>query len=932
MVLTLLVSGQAAEEALDYDRDIASIFRSSCAGCHNDVEMEGEFTLETYAGLREGGDKGDPIEPGDPSGSYLIRVLTGESKPLMPPKDEPQLAESDLARLKAWIAAGAEGPEEDQSLLNHLVVPELPPAEGKMAPITAVALTMVEQGDQGPLRALGRYGTIEVVHEDGTLVRRIDGLPGKVNALQFTPDGTGLLAASGVTGLKGVAQLWDWRAGRLEAEYGGHRDVLYDAEVSPDGQWVATAGYDSLVRLWRRSDAALVAEMTAHQGAVFDLAFHPQSQILATASADETVKLWRVPDGLRLDTLSQPQGEQWAVDFTADGDHVIAGGADKRLHLWRLVSRSEPKLNPLMHARFAHESAVVRLMQVGDGGKLVSAAADGSIKVWSLPNLQEDHAYAPLSDVATALVSLPRGDAFLVGSMDGAVVRREMPTDVEVKGADSVAIEDRAETLSDALAKNRESLSLEEQEPNGRASEAMAISWPAEIQGSISEPGDEDIFRFRAVAGQSLSLSINAARSQSKLDSKIEILSRQGEPLEQVVLQATRESWLTFRGKDSDTSDDFRVHLWDQMELNEYLYANGEVVKLWLYPRGPDSGFKVYPGAGKRHTSFFTTALTHPLGEPCYIVEPRSPGSRLVPNGLPVFPIFWENDDDPLRRWGVDSQLWFDVPEDGDYLVRVTDVRGFGADNDYAYTLSIRDRRPAFEIKVGGKDPKVSPGSGRELSFAVERHEGFDGEVRIDVAGLPDGFTSSSPIFIEAGQRSALGVLRAASGAEEPGEEADQAVRLTASATVDGKEVVRDLGSLGDIQLGESAKLTVAIRPLSESGVAAESDAEPLEYLIRPGETISARVLAERHDFEGRIELGGDDSGRNLPHGLYVDNIGLNGLLIVEGQSEREFFITAAPWVKPMRRSFHLRATADGGQVSAPAFIRVVDPSEKPSS
>jgi hypothetical protein len=66
------------------------------------------------------------------------------------------------------------------------------------------------------------------------------------------------------------------------------------------------------------------------------------------------------------------------------------------------------------------------------------------------------------------------------------------------------------------------------------------------------------------------------------------------------------------------------------------------------------------------------------------------------------------------------------------------------------------------------------------------------------------------------------------------------------------------------------------------------------------------------------------DSGRNLPHGLYVDNIGLIGLHIVEGESEREFFITAAPIARPGERLFHLRATADGGQCSEPALIRVL--------
>jgi len=52
----------------------------------------------------------------------------------------------------------------------------------------------------------------------------------------------------------------------------------------------------------------------------------------------------------------------------------------------------------------------------------------------------------------------------------------------------------------------------------------------------------------------------------------------------------------------------------------------------------------------------------------------------------------------------------------------------------------------------------------------------------------------------------------------------------------------------------------------------------------------------------------------------------LNGLLIVEGQTEREFFITAAPIAKPGRRIFHIKAGPDGGQCSPPIVIEVLPP------
>ncbi|MGY8688563.1 MAG: c-type cytochrome domain-containing protein, partial [Verrucomicrobiales bacterium] len=137
LAILTLTSFQAFAE-VDYDREIAPIFRSYCAGCHNAKEMEGEFSLETYADLREGGDKGDPIQPGKADDSRLIKVLEGRAKPKMPPKDEPQVPASALTKLKDWIREGAAGPVEDRSLFSHLEVPKLP-ASKSASPITAIA-------------------------------------------------------------------------------------------------------------------------------------------------------------------------------------------------------------------------------------------------------------------------------------------------------------------------------------------------------------------------------------------------------------------------------------------------------------------------------------------------------------------------------------------------------------------------------------------------------------------------------------------------------------------------------------------------------------------------------------------------------------------------------------------------------------------------
>src|SRR5215212_4060915 len=62
MALAALISARAE---VVYEKDIAPILRTYCAGCHNNEEHENEFSVETFARLRKGGeDKGDPIKPG----------------------------------------------------------------------------------------------------------------------------------------------------------------------------------------------------------------------------------------------------------------------------------------------------------------------------------------------------------------------------------------------------------------------------------------------------------------------------------------------------------------------------------------------------------------------------------------------------------------------------------------------------------------------------------------------------------------------------------------------------------------------------------------------------------------------------------------------------------------------------------------------------
>jgi hypothetical protein len=390
-----------------------------------------------------------------------------------------------------------------------------------------------------------------------------------------------------------------------------------------------------------------------------------------------------------------------------------------------------------------------------------------------------------------------------------------------------------------------------------------------------------------------------------------------------VLLQAVRDSYFTFRGKDDSTVDDFRLFNWEEMRLNEYLYANGEVVRLWLYPRGPDSGFLVYPGQGNRWGAFDTTPLAHAMGEPCYVVQPHPPGTSLIPNGLPVFPLYYDNDDDSHRELGDDSRLEFTAPADGEYLVKIKDVRGLEGP-DFQYTLKIRPRRPDFQVTLEGVKPVIGAGDAKEFKVTAKRIDGFEGPIRVDFAGVPPGFSVTTPLVVEAGQVEALGVIAADADATAPTPERARSIEVTATATIGDRETTHPVNPLGEIKLGEKPKLRVRIGPV-EGGARpiGDSPGGPPEFEIHPGQTITLKVKVERDGHVGPVPFGTLGAGRNLPFGVYVDNLGLNGLLILEDQDERTFFITADRSVPPQTRHFHLDTAAAGGHSSHPVVLHV---------
>lgn len=117
---------------------------------------------------------------------------------------------------------------------------------------------------------------------------------GGVAALDFSPDGTTILAGSGL-GPDNARN----NTLRLVKSSGESVTVTDDAYVravawSPGGHVFAAGRDDQVLQLWRADTRSLLASRTDHGTEIRDLAFSPDGTLLATAGNDGRTWLWRV--------------------------------------------------------------------------------------------------------------------------------------------------------------------------------------------------------------------------------------------------------------------------------------------------------------------------------------------------------------------------------------------------------------------------------------------------------------------------------------------------------------------------------------------------------------------------------------------------------------------------------------------------------------
>lgn len=379
----ILAADSPSSSNVTFSKEIAPLLVTKCMICHNAEKAKGGYCMESFETFMKGGDsKESPIVPGEPSKSKLYQLITAtDPDDRMPQKDEPLPAEQ-TALIEKWIKQGARFDRPNPRELFSAFVRKndkvnTPSKYPMAAPILALAFDT--NGEE--LVASG-YGEVTFWNPTrGTLLRRIGGLPSKIQALACSPDGSALAICGGTPGISGELVLLPLSGTSRPRVLASFSDLVLDATFSPGGSHLAAAGADNSIRVYEVPSGREQLVIQQHADWVNGIAFSHDGRHIASASRDRSARIFDAKTGELETTYTGHDGPVQAVVFSPDDKLVCSAGRDKKLHIWDV--KEGKKTNEISGA----EGEILKL--IAEGEHLFPCGADKLVREYDFAGKQK---------------------------------------------------------------------------------------------------------------------------------------------------------------------------------------------------------------------------------------------------------------------------------------------------------------------------------------------------------------------------------------------------------------------------------------------------------------------------------------------------------------------------------------------------------------
>lgn len=251
--------------------------------------------------------------------------------------------------------------------------------------------------------------------------------------ISFTPDGKGLL----VMRLDGGITLWDIPTGREVQSFKGSGQIITSVTFSPRRNFAAIVGRKD-VAIWDVAAGKRVLVLTGHGQDVSSTAFSPAMDTLVTGSLDTTLRFWDLKTGKEKVSVPGHKGGVLSVAYSPDGRLVASAGNDAVIKLLNGMTGAPLKsLTGHIYGKGKNINkpftGVYAVQFSPDGKNLVSAGADGAIKLWNTATGKEIKSMQGHDGDVTSVAFSPDGRFLVSGGRDGTVRLWDVKSGKELK-------------------------------------------------------------------------------------------------------------------------------------------------------------------------------------------------------------------------------------------------------------------------------------------------------------------------------------------------------------------------------------------------------------------------------------------------------------------------------------------------------------------
>lgn len=405
----------AASASVSFTKDIAPILAKKCVTCHGPEKAKGNYQLHNFEMLlKSGASKAAAVIPGQPAKSELFRLLvTQDADDRMPQKDDP-LPKAQIALVEKWIQQGAKFDGPDAKAHLAALIPRVPypnPPASYPQPVPVAALVFSPDGKQ--LAASGYHEITLWDPATGKLNRRIKGLPQRILALAWHPQGQWLAVAGGSPGQSGEVALVDVAKGEVAQVLGTTIDTVMALAFDAAGTRLATGGADNAIRIFALPEAKEQRLIQQHADWVLSLAFSPDGKHLASGSRDRTARLFNAETGELEASYMGHDAPVFSVAVTEDGQTIYSAGRDRKVHFW--AAKGGKKTGEIAGA----EGDLFRVLLAGN--QVFSGGADKTVRQHKLEDRSLVRSLTGHADRVYALAAHAPGKWLASGAHNGEV-------------------------------------------------------------------------------------------------------------------------------------------------------------------------------------------------------------------------------------------------------------------------------------------------------------------------------------------------------------------------------------------------------------------------------------------------------------------------------------------------------------------------------